>query len=134
MWLVSISKWSANGANVPIARWSDTQHRAAKALAHDLLHGVGNPDIERGFAMVATLCVHRAVTDSELAHCPDITPSNLAGPAAAGTLWQTDAFPPLPLSAQRCENNTWVTHLGVRLPGDCTTCPPCLARQQLERP
>jgi hypothetical protein len=99
------------------------------------LSGVGDAERMRAFAMVSTYCVHKAVSDDELATCDALSTgrtSHLAGPAAV-ELWRTPAFPALPLTAQRCERGVWdhVYHKGqrIKLPGDCGECPPCLARK-----
>lgn len=103
----------------------------ARALIRDLLDGVGDPLVERGFFMLVTLCAHRAVNDDELAVCPDIKPVNLAGPAVS-ELYRTPAFPVLPLTIQRCERALFTTWKGIKVPGDCGECPPCRARAEID--
>lgn len=134
MWLCSISRWQ-HGRNVPFARWGHGVRNEALTLAHRLLDGRGQPDMERRFAMCMTLCVHRTVNDDELAVCPAGRASHLAGPAVE-ELWVAPGWPELPLTAQRCERGVWATvQVGgerVKLPGDCDECPPCLARRAWE--
>ena len=103
----------------------------ARAAAAELLDGVGDPQMERGFAMVATLCVHRAATDSELVMCPVGKSAHLAGPGVR-ELWRTELFPPAPPSLQRCEKGVWAVWRGIKVPGDCGECPPCQARTLIE--
>lgn len=135
MWLASISHWR-DGRNVPFEQWGNGVTNIARRLALELLDGVGDPSMERHFAMVMTFCVHRAVSDEELAaYCSTGRTSHLAGPPVK-ELYRTEAFPALPLTAQRCERGKWAyLHAGnqrLRVPGDCGECPPCLARLEHE--
>lgn len=136
MWLASISHWR-NGRNIPYQRWGAGVRRVGHRLARNLLCGVGDPDVERRFAMVMTLCVHRAVSDDELAVCGTDRAVHLAGPAVE-EISRTPGYPPLPLTAQRCERGTWAflqtPHGRLRIPGDCADCAPCLARLEHEKP
>lgn len=135
MWLASISQQSTKGDMVMTDRWGHGVMRKARQAAKELLSGVGDPFVERGFRMLATLCVHRVVTDAELTACPTKRARFLAGPPVE-ELWRTESFPELPLTAKRCLNCVWQTvriaDKSVKIPGDCGDCPPCLARREFE--
>lgn len=131
VWLASISHWP-HGRNLPFERWGRGVTLLARRGIVELLDGVGDPDMERGFAMVMTMCAHRAVTDDELAGLPPGKSVHLAG-AGVRELWRTPLFPAPGLSLQRCERAVFTTWHGIKVPGDCGECPPCLVRAELER-
>jgi hypothetical protein len=43
-------------------RWGPGIMRKARRAVTELMAGVGDPHVERGFRMLATLCVHRLPT------------------------------------------------------------------------
>jgi hypothetical protein len=71
--------------------------------------------------------VRAPVTDAELTACPANRARFLAGPPVE-ELWRTEAFPPLPLTAQRCRNGVFQTiryqDVNCTTPGDCGNRPP----------
>lgn len=132
MWLASVSCWPDGRRNLPLERWGAGRARVARRIVDQLLDGCGDPAVERGFAMVMTMCAHRAVSDAELTAIPaagDVFVT-LAG-GGVRTLWQTDDYPHS-ASLDRCERGVWWTKDGIRVPGDCGECPPCLARAMYE--
>ena len=130
VWLASVSRWK-NGHHVPTEKWSDVQLRMAKAVSHEVLDGIGDVTAERGFLMCATLCVHRAVTDTEANELPT-GPGYLAGPPGVRVAWETEQCPPISLSFQPCDNRRFQKVGPLTLPVDnCGKCPSCLARTKL---
>lgn len=129
VWLASVSYWP-HGRNLPLERWGRGIMILARRGIAELLDGVGDPDMERGFAMVATLCAHRGVSDEEMVGLPEGRAVHLAG-AGVKEMWRTPLFPQPGLTLQRCEQGIWIRRGNVRLPGECGECPPCIARQEL---
>jgi hypothetical protein len=114
----------------------DEQRARAKIYEHALL-GVGDQELERGFRMCATLCVHRALTDAEIAAMPDDCRApavDLAG-GPVEVLWRTPGVKDA-LSTQPCTAPTRVQLPGsdnpeLWIPNDCGECPSCAARAAL---
>jgi hypothetical protein len=138
VWLASISRRDSAGRIIGTADWSHKSRRwMATLLREHVLAGVGDPSRQRCFRMNITLCIHRALTEREVA---DLVPQwrcgpgpNIAGPPVE-ILWEvgcTTSPSGLPCESPR--------HVVVRddrpdlwLPGDCGACEPCRARAAIE--
>jgi hypothetical protein len=132
VWLASVSRWDGD-KNIPTERWSESQLRSAKEVSHQVLSDVGNPDMERGFLMCSTLCVHRAVTPLESSSLPP-GPGYLAGPPGVRVVWEGEKCPPISLSFTPCDKRTFMVMGQLKLPVDnCGACPSCLARTEIIR-
>lgn len=117
-------------------KWTPLVRLEAMRQLRLALAGVGDDKLERCFRMCATLCVHRAVTDAELAGLSDewrcVVPRDLAG-TPLEVLWQTAGVPDVP-SAQPCRAPRLLlvrelAHLGVFIPEGCGRCDTCQARK-----
>ncbi len=99
------------------------------------LDGVGDVTRQRLFRMPITLCLHRVLTDEEVAGLPGgecVTAEHLAG-GPLEVLWETV---PGSLSTKPCERpgrkqldpfrpDLWLIQ-------ECGRCPPCEARARIE--
>lgn len=138
VWLASVSRRSViTDRFVPVVRWTPDQMSEARHLMEQALRGVGDKSRQRRFRMNVTLCLHRALTDEEVALLPGgcaFTPVNLAG-GPVEVLWETV---PGGESTNPCRNPTRQPFPGepfdpdLWLPIDCGKCPPCLARKRYE--
>lgn len=138
VWLVSVSRKSIiTGRFVPVVRWTPEQMSEARTLIGDVLRGVGDRRRERLFRMNVTLCLHRALTDDEVAALPGgcaFTSVNLAG-GLVEVLWESepgsDSTKPCevpirqPFPGEPFDPDLW-------LPIDCQKCGPCRARMAIE--
>src|SRR5688572_27054749 len=76
VWLASVSRRAdvtLRGGLIPprpTTRWSPREHREAREILWRVLEGVGDPARWRLFRMQVTVCLHRAVSDAELAALP----------------------------------------------------------------
>jgi len=137
VWLASISKKNPITKTTIMAKdWSNTLRARADQILGRVLDGVGDPERERSFSMCLTHCRHRAVSDNELARLPDAFRCGVARSLAGGPLvvhWTKGITPTL--SAEPCENLKLVRHptFGALLPQDCGACPPCRAREIVEK-
>ncbi len=147
VWLASCSAWDHRREDprrkgeptlVTTDRWPLLVKKEAERQLRLALAGVGDELLQRCFRMCVTLCVHRAVTDQELAGLPAewtcAAPRDLAG-GPLEVLWHTPAVPHV-LSAQPCRNPRRVpvaelAHLGVFTPEDCGWCESCAARDSV---
>lgn len=134
VWLASASLRDRNGRLLPSDQWARTRDgdRAQKALLRTL-EGAGDPDRQRLFRMPITVCLHRALTDTETCGLPDqwhqIPAVHLAG-GSLEVLWETVEGAP---STRPCAAPTR-RPLTVRLYAidDCGDCGPCRARAAVE--
>ena len=134
VWLCSVS-YHPKGGTLGTARWSQADFALAERLAHAALRGVGNQDCERAFRMNITFCIHRAVSEQELALLPvdwECSSGSLAGGPVA-VLWSRGIEHRA--SAMPCEN-PWhlvidVNRSDLWIPEDCGKCGPCVARAQI---
>lgn len=92
VWLASLSYRDRHGRLIPSERWiNTTDGDRARRLLFRTLHGVGDEGRQRLFRMPITLCLHRALTDDEVAGLPGgcaVVPQNLAG-GGLEILWET---------------------------------------------
>ncbi len=138
VWLVSVSRKSViTDRFVPVVRWTPDQMSEARHLMEQVLRGVGDKQRQRRFRMNVTLCLHRALTDAEVAQLPGgcaFIPVNLAG-GPVEVLWETE---PGSDSTKPCEHPIRQPFPGepsdpdLWLPVDCGRCAPCRARAALE--
>lgn len=131
VWLASVSRRSAGGRLLATSEWRGRFDRAYRLMRMHL-RAVGDDSRERLFRMNVTLCLHRAVSDAELACFPagwEKTLGALAG-GPVEVLWSKGLAPSescLPCHAPGHElldpnrPDLWV-------PADCGRCPPCRAR------
>jgi hypothetical protein len=136
VWLASMSRRAGNGKIIPALKWPSGQLKRAQARLHQVLHGVGDPNRERCFMMCITLCMHRALSDADIAALPpkwhDAPALDVAGGPikilyARGCSESPSTLP--------CEHYDRVEipdrdFEGDRLwiPEECGECPPCRAR------
>lgn len=113
------------------ANWG-RHRRRGEALLRAAVGGGGDHDRERIFRMNVTLCLHRAMTDDEVAALPAYFHSDPATDLAGGpveVLWESEPGSP---STRPCANperqvldrrrpDLWV-------PRDCGDCASCVAR------
>lgn len=121
---------------LPTHRWPSLVRAEAERQLRLALAGVGDDSMQRCFRMCVTLCVHRAVTDAELAGLPAdwkcVAPRDLAG-TPLEVLWTTPAVPKV-LSAEPCRAPLrrpirGAEHLEMYIPIGCGRCDTCQARQ-----
>jgi hypothetical protein len=138
VWLASASLRDRHGALLPSSAWIDDRReydRVVKALRRTLVD-VGDPTRQRLFRMPVTVCLHRALTASEVASLPDewhaVPPVHLAG-GGLEVLWETE---PGALSTRPCERPTrralYATRPDLYTIEDCGGCGPCRARAESE--
>ena len=133
VWLASVSKRSKNGRIIGTERWGNGVRRAAIDIAHRTLGELGEPTMERGFLMCATLCFHRGASDEEIAALPH-GPGGLAGPPFDQVIYETEQCPPAGVSFTPCDKRTYrpLGRNGLRLPVDeCGECESCQARNKI---
>lgn len=134
VWLASLARRDDRGEIIPTEKWSPSQRRAArKVLYEHALAGVGDEKMERGFRMCATLCIHRSLTDAEIAAMPaerNVKPLDLAG-GPLEVLWRTEGVRDS-LSTHPCHKPGKEPLTGkLWFPKDCGACAPCVARAAL---
>jgi hypothetical protein len=107
VWLASVSKRATNGRIIPASKYPPRLERLALVELRRALRGVGDESRERCFAMCITLCLHRALSDDEIAALPASFHDAPALDVAGGPLRTiyTKGFDP-PLSCQPCEHPT----------------------------
>lgn len=139
VWLASVSLRDKKGSPILTPKWSEGTMRRAQDALHAVVAGIGDPERERCFRMQVTVCLHRALSDSEIARLPDswhrAPPVDLAG-GPVEILW-SKGIRDIP-SCKPCvaPTKTPISALtGVRnddpdawFPNDCGTCEPCHAR------
>jgi len=116
---------------LPTFRYDNTQRHNAERMLNRLLLGVGDPRWGRFFRMNLTYCLHRGVSDNELAsvNCEwgDVPAKDIAG-GPVEVFW-SKGIPLGMVSADPCHNPIRQYALGdIWLPLDCGNCPPCQAR------
>jgi len=138
VWLASVSRRSPLVSEKPISTqlWSAEMRAESEAHLLRLLGPAGNPKRERLFRMQVTMCLHRALTDDEVAGLPAYFHADPATDLAGG-----------PVEILRETEAGWDTtkpcHQPHRhpldprdpllwLPLDCGQCPPCQARAALD--
>lgn len=133
VWLCSISRRAPGGRTLPTPLWSPSVMAESVALLRRVVGPAGNPARERVFRMQVTLCLHRALTDAEIAGLPDwfheADPTDLAG----GPVEILEETEPGAESTKPCHDPERVPLPGARgpllwFPADCGRCPPCEAR------
>lgn len=137
MWLASLSRWRKTIDRGHIVEkplltgdWTEEQITDGIGKLHDVLGQVGDQTRERGFRMNLTLCLHRAVSDEELARLDQrVCATHLAG----GPIEVLFESRPGGLSTQPCSRPER-KYLSERvwLPVDCGRCPSCRARLGIE--
>lgn len=138
VWLASISRRSPLHPSKPISTqlWFPQVRREAEGHLLRLLGPAGNPGRERLFRMQVTLCLHRALTDEEVAMAgPALrtdTPIDLAGgpveilrETEEGLLTTKPCHTPAKVRLDPRDPLLW-------FPADCNQCPPCVARMKLQ--
>lgn len=132
VWLASYSLASRSHGIVATGRYSQQQRRAAIARLKETLADVGDPERIRVFRMNVTMCIHKAVTDQELATLVPAWQDGKGVDIAGGPIEVLEESVPGAPSTRPCENpRRGLLDPGRRdlwLPLDCGQCPPCLAR------
>jgi hypothetical protein len=140
VWLASLSRRKSNGSIIATGDWLFKMGLKAEAerLVRQALKGVGDERFERLFRMNITYCLHRALSEDEVAGLPaawERAPGGLAG-GPVEVLWQR-GIPDDLQAAKCCENPHRMVVIPSRpdlwVPTDCGKCPPCLARAEVER-
>lgn len=125
MWLASVSR-RLDGICHPARDYSAAERREAYQVLRKTLHGVGDTRWGRHFRMCITQCLHRGLSDAEIAALP---------PG-----WQVEVFwsrgvPEGLLSADPCHaprKHVVDARRDLYIPLDCGACPPCRARIEVE--
>lgn len=143
MWLASVSRSRLThpvGQLWPAKEWADNPNlrRDGVELLEQVLDGVGDGRWERLFRMCVTLCLHRGLSDEEIARLPTWWREAKGKALAGGPLkvYYSRGVPEGLVSCDPCEKpgreyfpghrrNIWV-------PIDCGKCPPCLQRAEIE--
>ena len=132
VFLASISQRDRWGQLVPTGSWTPEQRAAARRRLLEALRGVGDESRQRLFRMNITLCLHRALTDEEVADLPGWWHAAPATDLAGGpieVLWENT---PGAASTKPCRAPRRGSFPGAPpelwLPLDCGRCGPCLAR------
>lgn len=136
VWLASMARRAANGLIIPALKWSPGQRRKAMARLRGELAGVGNPSMERCFIMCITMCMHRALSDDEVAALPAEWKRAPALDVAGGPIkilyakGCTDVPSMLPCEhyLKREIDGTDFEGDPLWIPEECGKCGPCLAR------
>lgn len=136
MWLASISKRRGNGLIHPARDFSTAERREAYQRLKRTLEGVGDERFGRHFRMCVTQCLHRGLSDQEIALLPEDWKSlpaiDVAG-APVEIFWQK-GVPEDCVSARPCfDPGKQFLDDDLYTPLDCGDCPPCEARLQLQR-
>ncbi len=138
VWLASISRTSASGRVVSALKYPQRIAKEAQQLLEGVLRGVGDPSRERGFQMCITQCVHRSLSDEEIAQLPAAWCDAPALDVAGGPVrvLYSRGIPPT-LSTEPCENFERApigqldsTNEPLWMPVECGACGPCVARAQ----
>lgn len=126
-----------SGAIVPTGEWTGRPALLNKGMRilKEVLRGAGDRRYERVFRMNATLCMHRAMTEEEVASLPeswhDAPATGIAGPSVEVLYSRGASDRP---AQQPCEHPTRgippIPGYDPRLwiPEDCGLCEPCLDR------
>lgn len=134
VWLASLSRRAPLAGNRILATglWPERTRTEMTDLLRRVVGPAGTPSRERIFRMNVTLCIHRALTDAEVASLPPYfhadQPTDLAG-GPIEVLWENERGS---LSTQPCAHPQRQYLDGgdplLWLPIDCGTCPTCVAR------
>lgn len=132
VWLASYSLRDSKGI-VPAWTFKEKQIVRAEHILQEALEGLGDRTRARFFLMSLTACMHRAVSDDELAELPEGFAESaqvIAGAPAVRIVWETVPGSP---STKPCHEprRSQMPHDGPRpiwLALDCGKCEPCLAR------
>ena len=133
VYLASLSRRTpGTGRIVPTGKWSPAWRERGAQLLRRAVAGLGDPTRERLFRMNATLCLHRALTDAELAVLPPWFHAAPAVDIAGGPVEILAETVPGRASTRPCERPARIP-LDPRdpdlwIPRDCGACPPCLGR------
>ena len=160
MWLASVSHWSdilipkksgpivpnntlrhlagLGGSSVPDKRpiltsdYSQNDRNKADRMLDQLLRGVGDKRWGRFFRMNLTYCLHRGLSDDEIAGLPELWHMQRARDIDGGPVevfWSRGVAEGA-ISAEPCvaPQRQYITP-EIWLPIDCGECPPCLARK-----
>jgi hypothetical protein len=133
VWLASLSRRSPiTGDILATPLWSERTMQSSLALLRRVLGPAGNAARERAFRMQITACLHRALTDDEVAGLPAsfhaAEPIDLAG-GPVEVLYETEPGRPSTRPCVRPERRR-LDDRGSLLwyPVDCGGCEPCRAR------
>lgn len=139
VWLASISKRNHNGNGdiIPASTWPARLLREGQRILQMALAGVGDEARERSFRMCTTLCVHRALSDDEIAALPAdwhaMPARDMAGGPVEILYERGTASTP---STRPCENpgrqilGRGTNRQELYIPVDCGACAPCLDRER----
>jgi hypothetical protein len=156
VWLASCSLRVVEDSRiVPTSTYGDAERRVAYHLLRRALEGVGDRAWERVFRMCVTTCMHRGLTDAEIARLPDGWHAAQAVDIAGGpveVIRSRSPIGPIP-SAEPCErprlrpmSEALREYAGVEsdpsrdvaadgstlyFPEDCGACRPCAAREAI---
>lgn len=133
VWLCSISRESlVRRGRLATSLWSPQLMRHSIDLLRRVIGPAGNPARERVFRMQITTCLHRALSDAEIAGLPDWFHAAEAIDLGGGPVEILE-------ETERGSESTRPCHAPERIPidpsnpllwfpGDCGRCPPCRAR------
>lgn len=137
VWLASVSHKSKT-----TDRWVRQEHATAKAMLLRVLQGVGDESRQRVFRMCVTLCMHRALTEAEIAGLPQSFHDAEAVDVAGGPVEIVEETEPGSPSTRPCESPTMIdlaealgrniSHKGATFAQDCGNCIPCIARRKCQ--
>lgn len=133
VWLASVS-WRQRGSIVNTANWGPKCERGEQIL-RQAIGPLGDRRRERLFRMNVTLCLHRAMTDAEVASLPPYfasdPPTDLAG-GPVEVLWESELGAPStrPCAEPRQALTDW-RRPDLWVPMDCGVCSSCQARSRV---
>ena len=135
VYLVSVSRRSPHTNRIrTVPTWSEAEREASITLMREVLAGAGDRRRERLFRMQVTLCLHRALSDDEIAALPAWFHAAEAIDIAGGpveVLWENVVGK---ASTRPCERprkrllDPSSGQLDLWIPIDCGSCAPCQAR------
>lgn len=138
VWLSSISRRGIDGRIIPNALWDERQMKEVRDLVFESLDGVGDPQRQRLFRMNITLCLHRALSQGELAQLPEWWFQKPGVHLAGGPIEILYESVPGSLSTKPCANPKKARLPGLYngeymwIPVDCGVCETCRARLAVE--
>lgn len=121
---------------MPTGEYSKPERERALRLLRQLLSGRGDERWVRFFRMNLTYCLHRGLSDAEIAMLPSRWHQAPAVHIAGGPVevfWSRGVAPGV-VSCDPCHGpgRRYLSEK-IWLPVDCGACPPCLARAEIER-
>lgn len=134
-WLASIAMRLPDGSPKLTGEWTRAERRRADKRLDKLLGNVGDPTRERAFRMNLTLCLHRALSDREIATLSDewkAAPAEFLAGGPVEVLWQkgvADAPSTRPCAEPRMR--PLLPGSRVLVPLDCGRCESCVARESI---